>query len=93
MYLFCRGCNTISNICQDILKSANLLHKRAHDDSQLHITVHTSCLQFLVFAKCDLKHPTSVGISLDELRACKGLACVAAVENSFKNFLFSLSGG
>ena len=30
--------NTTYNICKEVLKSANLLHKRGLDDYQLHIT-------------------------------------------------------
>ena len=31
--------NSTLNICQDVLKSGNLLHKRGFDDSQSHTTV------------------------------------------------------
>ena len=32
--------NTTFNVCQDVLKRGNLLHKRGLDDSQSHTAVH-----------------------------------------------------
>ena len=34
------SCGSTSNICQDVLKSANLLHKQCFVDSQTQTTLH-----------------------------------------------------
>ena len=50
--------STTFNISQDILKSANLLHKRDLDDSQLHTTVpklfaaSMTSFNAMMFEKC-----------------------------------------
>ena len=41
------SCNNTLNICQDVLKSANLLYKQGFDDSQSSATVYHIQLQEL----------------------------------------------